>query len=189
VIGASSACRRHRPVLVDLVDRGERSAATPAALDHLGGCRPCERELTELALTISALRRAGTAYRAMAVPDPAPAVVQQLRGSRAAAGPRRGPDWSRRLQLGSLLTSAGIAAMLVAPHVGLAPAPRLTETAPAAKPAAVVPWQRAEMRLASTPDTGSRAVVVLPPRYPEGHTRPWKEVPATDASARELEPS
>ena len=63
MIAADTACRRHRPVLVDLVDHGERGPATPAALDHLATCRPCERELTELALTIAALRRAGAAYR------------------------------------------------------------------------------------------------------------------------------
>jgi hypothetical protein len=142
--------------------------------------------VTELALTIAALRRAGSAYRALHVPETAPAVAPF---ARTLARARRGPDWGRRLQLGSLLTSAGIAAMLVAPHVGLMPERPIPEAAPATKPAAVITWQQAEQRLASTPDPGPRAVVVLPPRYPEGLVRPWKEVPATDASPRELEPS
>jgi hypothetical protein len=47
-----------------------------------------------------------------------------------------------------------------------------------------------EHRLAVTPDTAPIAAVrSLPPRYPEGLLRPWKEVPTTDATARELEPS
>jgi hypothetical protein len=185
----ATSCRRHRPVLVDLVDRGERGPGTPAALDHLAVCGACERELTELALTIAALRRAGTAYRALRVPETAPAAARLVPAGRAQATPLRKPDWGRRLQLGSLLTSAGIAAMLVAPHVGLVPEPPITDAAPARKPAVVVPWQQAERRLAATPDPGSRAVLVLPPRYPEGLLRPWKEVPAPDASPRELEPS
>ncbi len=62
------------------------------------------------------------------------------------------------------------------------------ETAPA-RPAAVTTWQRVEHRLASSPDIPPVAVVILPPRYPEGRTRPWKEVPSSDATVRELEPS
>lgn len=184
-----SPCSRHRPVLVDLIDRGERGPSTPAALDHLAVCRPCEREVTELALTIAALRRAGSAYRAIRVPEATPPIAGPGPAARSAAGSRRRPEWGRRLQLGGLLTSAGIAAMLVAPHVGLMPDGPIPGSAQATKPAAPITWQQAEQRLASTLDVGSRAVVVLPPRYPEGLVRPWKEVPATDAKPRELEPS
>ncbi len=181
------ACRRHRPVLVDLVDRGERGAGTPAALDHLAVCDPCEHEITELALTIAALRRAGIAYRALEVPDaPRPASVE------VSAVPRRRP-WAWRLQLGGLVTSAALAALLVAPRVGPVPeeAP-VPASAPAPSGlAGVVTWQAVEHRLAVSPDIAPLAAAVrsLPPRYPEGLTRPWKEVPATDAAARELEPS
>jgi hypothetical protein len=152
------ACRTHRPVLVDLVDHGERGPATASALDHLDTCRPCEREITELALTIAALRRAGA--------------------------------WSWRLQLGGLVTSAAIAALMVAPRVGVVPV-RPAAAAPVPQhPARVVTWQAVEHRLAVTPDVAPVATVrSLPPRYPEGLTRPWKEVPPTDAAARELEPS
>jgi hypothetical protein len=171
-------------VLVDLVDRGERGSGTTAALDHLDVCAACEREITELALTIAALRRAGAAYRALAVPD-RPRVV----AVGAAIAPRR-RAWSWRMQLGGLMTSAAIAGLLVAPRVGLMPQRPAPERVPQL-PAAVISWQGVEHRLAISPDVAPLAVVrkSLPPRYPEGQTRPWKEVPPADATARELEPS
>jgi hypothetical protein len=50
-------------------------------------------------------------------------------------------------------------------------------------------WRVAEFRLASAPDRPSFAESgALPPRYPEGRTRPWKEVFPTDATPREFEP-
>ncbi len=71
------ACRRHRPVLVDFVDRRERGPRTPAALDHLARCERCEQEMAEYALTIVALRRAGREIAAFPVPrgHPAPGAV------------------------------------------------------------------------------------------------------------------
>jgi hypothetical protein len=165
-------------VLVDLVDRGERGPSTPAALDHLAGCEACQRELTEIALTVAALRRAGTAWRALAVPAlPRPSL------------PRRRSPWAWRAQLGGLITSAGIAALLVAPQVGLMPdATQRTAAASSARlPAAA--WQTAEQRLAASPDVASVASVgTLPPRYPDGRIRPWKEVNSPDAAAHGLDP-
>jgi hypothetical protein len=177
-----AACRVHRPALVDLVDHGERGPGTAAALDHLALCAPCEHELTDLALMIAALRRAGSAYRALEVP------VAPRSAPRVPAAPHRraGP---RRLHLGGLVASAGIAALLVAPRVGLVPQPRgVGPESPGH--AVVVSWQAVEHRLAISPDVAPVAALrSLPPRYPEGLTRPWKEVSSTDAAARELEPS
>lgn len=178
-----AACRTHRPVLVDLVDHGERGAGTAAALEHLDTCPPCEREITELALTIAALRRVGAAYRALEVPA-APRAAAVAR----AVTVRRRP-WSWRMQLGGLVTSAAIAALLVAPRVGLVPSQPVIERVPQ-HPVGVVSWQAVEHRLAVSPDVAPLGTVrTLPPRYPEGLTRPWKEVPRPDAAARELEPS
>ena len=88
-----------------------------------------------------------------------------------------------------LATSAAIAALLVAPRVGLMSAPSVIERVPQ-HPAGVVSWQVVERRLAISPDVAPLGTVrSLPPRYPEGLTRPWKEVPRLDATARELEPS
>jgi len=174
----SGACRRHRPVLLDLVDGGERGPGTDDALDHLVTCAGCEREVTEVALTVAALRRAGTTWRAIPVPAMARPEL-----------PRRRSPWAWRAHLGGLITSAGIAALLVAPQIGLVPAgpqPR-TDAVPVRPPAAS--WYAAERRLAATPDVKSvPAVGTLPARYPDGRMRPWKEVNSSDATVRGLNP-
>jgi hypothetical protein len=172
-----AACRRHRPALVDLVDRGERGPGTAAALDHLGGCDRCRDEVTEVALTVAALRRAGTAYRALPVRlVPRPAL------------PERRRPWAWRAQLGGLITSAGIAALLVAPQVGLLPGGRAPDIEGPARQRAAS-WQVAERQIAARPDYASVAAVgTLPPRYPEGLIRPWKEVHPTDADVRGPDP-
>jgi hypothetical protein len=172
------ACRRYRPILVDLVDHGERGPSTGDALDHLVGCPACEREVTEVALTVAALRRAGTTWRAI----PVPAMARP-------AAPRRRRPWAWRAQLGGIITSAGIAALLVAPQVGLLPSVsfRGADTVPSRPPAAS--WYAAESRIAASPDVASMAALgTLPPRYPEGRFRPWKEVNPADATARGLDP-
>lgn len=187
---SAAACRRHRPVLAALVEHGERSDATPAALDHLAVCGACEQELTEIALTVAALRRAGSAWRSLPVPDVPPAATRSTAAGLAAlAAPAGRRAWAWRSQLGALVVSAGLAALLVAPRIGVSPAPTITDTTPV-RPAVVTSWQAAEHRIAASPDTASVAAVgTLPPRYPDGRLRPWKEVPTGDATARELSPS
>jgi anti-sigma factor RsiW len=176
------ACRPHRGVLEALVERGERGPDVAAALDHLEACAVCERELTELALTIAALRRAGSELRAAHVPDPSPARVVAL----AAPPPGR---WSWRIQLGGLLTGAAIAALVVFPRAGTG-APRASDALPVARPAVTASWRLAEAHLALTPDTPpfSARETTVPPRYPDGLLKPWKEVPSTDAVPRERMP-
>jgi hypothetical protein len=172
------ACRRYRPVLVDLVDRGERGPGTDAALEHLVVCGACEREVTEVALTVAALRRAGATWRAI----PVPAMARP-------ALPRSRRPWAWRAQLGGLITSAGIAALLVAPQVGLLPAAPLPGSDAATSRPPAASWYAAESRIAASPDVASMAALgTLPPRYPEGRTRPWKEVNPADAAARGLDP-
>jgi hypothetical protein len=173
-----AACARHLPALVDLVDRGERGPDTDAALDHLGGCGRCRDEVTELALTVAALRRVSTAYRAI----PAPVIARP-------AVPERRRPWAWRAQLGGLITSAGIAALLVAPQIGLGPSgASFTVDAPGRPPAPA--WRSAEQRIAASPDTAPWAAASdsVIPRYPDGRLRPWKEVPSNDADARGLDP-
>jgi hypothetical protein len=171
-------CRRNRPVLVDLVDRGERGPATEDALDHLRGCEACEREVTEIALTVAALRRAGATWRAVAVPAMA----------RPAVPPGRRP-WAWRAQLGGIITSAGIAALLVAPQVGLLPDAAQPGSEPVTSRPPAPSWYAAEHRIAASPDVASMpAAGTLPPRYPDGRMRPWKEVNLADATARGLDP-
>jgi hypothetical protein len=94
------------------------------------------------------------------------------------------------MQLGGLMTSAALAALLVAPRVGLVPAEPVPERIIPQHPAGVVSWQAVEHRLAVSPDVAPIAPALsLPIRYPDGLLRPWKEVPHPDATARELEPS
>jgi hypothetical protein len=103
--------------------------------------------------------------------------------------PRRRAPWAWRAQLGGLITSAGIAALLVAPQVGLVPIGSRAggDAGHARTPAAS--WFSAEHRIAASPDVASTAAVgALPPRYPDGRIRPWKEVNSSDATARGLDP-
>lgn len=182
MIAQPAACRRHRPVLEALIERGERDPRTAGALDHLATCRSCEHELTELALTLAALRRVGREARRAPVPAPAPARVVAL-----AAAPRRQPGrWAWRMQLGGLLAGAAIAALVVMPR-SLYPTQSLGD-APA-RPVVADPWRAAETRIAAAPDTPSMAAPsAVPPRYPEGLLRPWKEVFGSDVTPRELKP-
>lgn len=198
-------CREHRPVLVALVEHGERGPSTAAALAHLETCAACEAEVTGLALTVAALRRAGAAYRRLPPPSTTARPVSSLsRGRVPAARPAlhaqpgaaaRPLGWAWRLQLGGLAMASAIVAAVVLPHGGL-PGTIPSTTTPAAVPAhapAVRPWQAAELRLATSPDPGSVAMVVpdadsVPPRYPDTLFRPWKEVAAADASVRAREP-
>jgi hypothetical protein len=168
-------------VLEALVERAERGPATAAALDHLSTCLRCERELTELALTVAALRRVGGELRRSPVPAPAPVRVAAL------AVPRR-RSWAWRMQLGSLVTGAAIAALVVLPRT-VGPTVSYGETVEAVHPAVVVPWRAAENRIAAAPDAPPIAAPTsVPPRYPEGLLRPWKEVFPSDAIPPELAP-
>jgi len=59
VIDLDEGCRRHRPALLDFVDRGEVGPKTGPALDHLERCPRCTQMLDATVLTIAALRRLG----------------------------------------------------------------------------------------------------------------------------------
>ncbi len=108
MMGIASAVPAPSAALLDFVDRRERGPSTPAALEHLAACERCERELAEVALTIIALRRAGRELRARPVPTADAARIA------ASAAPATG-RWPWRLQLGRLLASAAIVALVVAP--------------------------------------------------------------------------
>lgn len=100
-------CTRHRAVLLDFVDRGERGPRTPAAFDHLDRCPACRQELESTALTIAALRRVAVEGAGV---DPSPAAWTRLR--------RRleRPHVSRaqvRATLAGLATSAALVGALV----------------------------------------------------------------------------
>ena len=52
-----TSCEAYRDELMDLVDRWEIRAGTARALEHIGRCATCARELEGAALTIVGLRR------------------------------------------------------------------------------------------------------------------------------------
>jgi len=103
------ACTIHQAALLDFVDGGERSPATLAALEHLDLCPRCRRELEDVALAITALRRLGADART-AVPRPVEAVWPRLR---ARVQARTAPRWQFRATLGALLTSAALVGIVV----------------------------------------------------------------------------
>jgi hypothetical protein len=101
-------CADHRAVLLDFVDRRERTAATPAALAHLERCARCERELSEAALAIAGLRRLRAEVETA---EPSSDAWLRLR-----TRIRRPVDpWPWRATLGGLATSALLVAVLVLP--------------------------------------------------------------------------
>ncbi len=59
MIDLGRGCSRHRPVLIDFVDRGEVHAETEAALAHLDDCARCTAAIESTILTVTALRRMG----------------------------------------------------------------------------------------------------------------------------------
>lgn len=59
MIDLTRGCARHRPVLIDFVDRGDVRAETAAALAHLDRCMRCTEAIESTMLTIMALRRLG----------------------------------------------------------------------------------------------------------------------------------
>ena len=133
--------------------------------------------MAEFALTIVALRRAGREIAAYAVPS---ATVARI----VPRDPAPQSGWSWRMQVGSLLTGAAIVGLVILPR-GPMSATYGDGVQSDAHASRTSSWRVAESRLARTPDVRSMSIPTLPPRYPDGLTRPWKEVPATDATPRE----
>ena len=101
-------CADHREALLDFVDHGERGPATTRAIAHLDRCRTCERDLSEVALTIAALRRIG---REVTLAEPAADAWLRLR----ARVTRPIDPWRWRATVGGMVTSTLLVAVLVAP--------------------------------------------------------------------------
>ena len=140
MIDLGRSCNRHRPVLVDFVDRGEVRPETGAALAHLDRCRRCTEAIEATMLTITALRRLGddaAAYEPAA--DAWPRLRLRIEGWRrrpALASPMLGVAMSfaivAALALPFRLTTLGIGAQptpTAQPTLGPSPEERLAETA------------------------------------------------------------
>ncbi len=123
--GGHSACMVHRATLLEVLDGRPRDRAVEQALEHLGRCEACQRDMAELALIVAGLRRLGAAARRLDAPGGGwGRVAQRLGETRPSTAP-----WLRagRISLAGLVALPLMAALLLAP--GLAPglAARLAE--------------------------------------------------------------
>ena len=109
MIDLGGSCNRHRPLLVDFVDRGEVQPGTSAALAHLDRCARCLAAIESTMLTITALRRLGdAAIEAEPRPDAWPRLRARIEGLR----PRRPKVMS---PLAGIALSFAIVAVVVVP--------------------------------------------------------------------------
>jgi hypothetical protein len=187
VIDLGRSCNKHRPVLVDFVDRGEVRPETGAALAHLDRCQRCTEAIESTMLTITALRRIGDEAGAL---EPAADAWPRLR-IRIEAWPRR-PALTSPL-LGVAMSFAIVAALAlpfrltslnlgaeatptVQPGRGATPEERLAEHA----------YIAASRRAIATPAAGPTGSVRLnlPPEIWEIR----KEAQSAKSSSRPPEP-
>jgi hypothetical protein len=104
------ACVVHRPALLEFVEHRALGPDGPAALDHLARCERCERDLSEVAQTIIALRRLGERARQVEAPaDGWPSLRDRLERSQRAAD-----EAARRLRraFGSAIVGIAVAAVV-----------------------------------------------------------------------------
>lgn len=87
MIELGRSCVRHRPALLDFVDRGEIGPSTGPALAHLDRCHRCTDELETTILAIAALRRLGD--ETVALEPPADAWPRLRARIDRWSGPRR----------------------------------------------------------------------------------------------------
>jgi len=109
------ACSVHRPALIDFVERHAYGQDSAAALDHLARCGRCERDLTEVAQTVYALRRLGErASMVEAPPDGWSTLRERLERSQRAADVT-----ARRLRrgFGSAFVSIAVVALVAIPSL------------------------------------------------------------------------
>ena len=103
------ACVVYRPALLDFVERRALGPDSPAALDHLARCERCERDMSEVAQTIIALRRLGERARQIEAPaDGWPTLRDRLERSQRAAD-----EAARRLRRAFGSAIVGIAVVAV----------------------------------------------------------------------------
>lgn len=109
ILRRPSSCAGHRAALLDFVDRRERGPGTDVALAHLDRCRTCETELTEIALTITVLRRIRAEVQ---VAEPSGDSWERVR---RVAARRPAAPWRWRMSLGATVVAAALAAVVVMP--------------------------------------------------------------------------
>ena len=124
-------CRRYRAVLIDYVDHGERGPRSEAALEHMARCASCRSELERAALTIRALRQLSGD---VAGAEPSADAWSRLRARLQRA--RRLSGWSPPMQVGSLVASTWVVALLAGSGLVISPAGGVARTRLVETPAA-----------------------------------------------------
>ena len=194
MIDFSGGCRRHRPALLDFVDRGEITPATSQALAHLDRCQPCTDQLETTVMAITALRRIGD--EAARTEPPADA-WPRLRARLDRWRPLR---WAIMSPTTGTVMSLAIVAVLVIPlRIGSVNQPPITTAAPSERSAAVFIERRVEAKYISTmtrkgtfpaQSATVRSTGAVPKSYPDGILRPdRKEVSPVAPPERPLEAS
>jgi hypothetical protein len=189
VIDLGRGCSRHRPVLIDFVDRGEVRAETGAALAHLDQCDRCTEVIETTMLTITALKRMGDEAATL---EPAADAWPRLR-VRIQRWPRRPAIMS---PLAGVAMSFAIVAVLVLPvklggtligPVATAPVDR---SATSAVDRQVEAAYIASVRQGGLADTaaelavGLESAVSFPRNYPDNIRPTRKEVGPAEPAGR-----
>jgi hypothetical protein len=197
VIDLGRSCARHRPLLIDFVDRGEIRPGTSAALAHLDGCSRCIDVIESTMLTITALRRLGDEVAAI---EPRADAWPRLR---ARLSSWRFDRVASSMPLARVVLTVSLAALLVVP-IRLTDKPWGQETLdsndswttsapvsePSSSPTAVVYSASARRTTdASNPrDTTPRTGIQPRITYPDAGSRPvQKEVPTAPSPGRRTE--
>ena len=189
MIDLSRACSRHRPVLIDFVDRGEVRAETGAALVHLDRCARCTEIVESTMLTITALRRMGA--EAATVEPPADAWprlrirIQAWRRRPRVMSPLAGVAMSFAivavLVLPVQLNGVGVVDPTIGPSFSsdttVSPAERQAEDAFMARQRVPAAWP-------GSAGTASPITVSYPIRYPDNIKPKQKEVQPEQSTGR-----
>lgn len=187
MIDISGSCRRHRPALLDFVDRGEIGPSTGDALGHLDRCDRCTADLESTMLTITALRRLGDDGAALKPSaDAWPRLRARLDGWRRVrwsfASPRVGTVMSALLValiVGPLqFGQAGIASSVASPppeRGRVSVEERLAEAEYIAR-RGVFPAGSVSASTSSRPQVETDDTTSIPPRYPDNIKPERKEV-------------
>ena len=109
------ACVVHRPALMDFVERHAIGPESPAALDHLARCEPCERDLSEVAQTVIALRRLGAHAGEIEAPSDGWTTLRQ----RIERSQRAADDAARRFRraFGGAVVALAVFALVAIPSL------------------------------------------------------------------------
>jgi len=191
VIELRGPCDRHRPALLDFVDRGEIVSGTAKALAHLDRCSRCTEELEATLLTITALRRIGDEVaRAEPSADAWPRLHARLRTLR----PKR---WAVMSPSAGLVMSVALVAVLVAPLrlggtnlTAIPTQPTAAELAVDARERRIEAAYIASVRQGTLPESAPavrRPTGTFPARYPDDIRPERKEVSPAEPMGRPLE--